>query len=162
MYTFLDIHQVSRSRPPIPSSYPSVGQTGTAFQAYQPGVTYQPTSQFPVDQIKPHSTSYSRSAAPGYQPGGGNFPPPDPPARNAAHPPPPSAQYHDNELIDTADESDVVSIKPSKSRSGNTFTVKKVSSRQISILLSSSFSMVVYYNCNIGIRFNIKRIINFE
>ena len=34
--------------------------------------------------------------------------------------------HHENDALDTADESDVVSIKPPKSRSGNTFTVKKV------------------------------------
>ena len=75
---------------------------GAAFQAYQPGVAYQVTSQYPESSVKP---------AP----------------RNAAIDRlRPTADYHANEAIDTADESDVVSIKPSKARSGNTFTVKKV------------------------------------
>jgi hypothetical protein len=89
---------------------------GTAFQAYQPGMTYQPTSQFPVDQIK------SRPTAAYPQPAARGTPVPPPPLYNSGG----GSSYHDNELIDTADESDVVSIKPSKSRSGNTFTVKKV------------------------------------
>lgn len=114
---FIDLRRLSSTQQPAVLTRPNVGQEGTAFQAYQPGMTYQPTSQFPVDQMRSHSTAvYPRPTA--------NFREPSPPARGT---PAGNANYHDNELVDTADESDVVSIKPSKSRSGNTFTVKKVS-----------------------------------
>lgn len=84
--------------------------SATAFQAYQPGATYQATSQYPTDQRRNPSSNQLLAGG-----------------RSANHNVDHMVGNHDNDMIDTADESDVVSIKPSKARSGNTFTVKKVS-----------------------------------
>lgn len=79
-----------------------------AFQTYQPGATYQPTSQYPADQMRSYHGGQPGSSTGLYLQSG---------QHGSNH----------NDLVDTADESDVVSIKPAKARSGNTFTVKKVS-----------------------------------
>lgn len=120
----------------------STGSQPSAFQSYEPGMLYQPTSQFPSDQIKSKpvpATRYLRS--------------PDDYRVAASHDPMSglgSAQtslatpFHDNDIIDTADESDVASIKPSKSRSGNTFTVKKVRYCHC-IVKSCEYYIVAFY-----------------
>ncbi|XP_067934709.1 voltage-gated hydrogen channel 1-like [Watersipora subatra] len=93
---FSDMQAASRPKP-----RPAINSAATAFQAYQPGATYQVTSQYPESSKAPYRAGANKS-----------------PYRTPL-------DYHTNDLVDTADESDVVSIKPSKARSGNTFTVKK-------------------------------------
>lgn len=107
-YYLVDVHHAT-GKPRV-----TLSTAGTAFQAYQPGATYQPTSQYPTEQLHRSPNAVGSSARPGSggETGGG---------------------YRGTEEpgVDTADESDVVSIKPAKYRSGNTFTVKKVSKKVV-------------------------------
>ena len=120
----------------------------SAFQSYEPGIPYQPTSQFPADQIKSKPIAGARylQSPDGYNMASAHSHMADIDSAQLSLATPfhhndvvdtglietasdssaVSTPFHHNDVVDTADESDAVSIKPAKSRSGNTFTVKKV------------------------------------